>query len=137
GDLSSRGGRPADHDDVPRWRGGAAMATYRTAVVGLTGIGESPAPPAADPVLGQQFPHSHVAAYAAEPRATVVAVCDLVPAMLERFRNHWGETFPEARTYTDYREMLAREQIDLLSVVTSDHRHAQIVVDAVEAGVKG
>ena len=33
--------------------------------------------------------------------------------------------------------MLAKEQPDLLSVATSDHRHAQIVVDAVEAGVRG
>ena len=32
--------------------------------------------------------------------------------------------------------MLARERIDLLSVVTSDHRHAQIVIDAVDAGVR-
>jgi predicted dehydrogenase len=113
------------------------MTTYRTAVVGLTGIGMSPAPAAADPVLGRQVPHSHVSAYALEPRTTVVAVCDLVPALLDRFREQWGQTFPEARTYTDYREMLAKEQIDLLSVVTSDHRHAQIVVDAAEAGVKG
>jgi predicted dehydrogenase len=113
------------------------MVTYRAAVVGLTGIGQSPAGPAADPVLGQYAPHSHVAAYASEPRATVVGACDLLEAPLERFRSLWGERFPEAHTYTDYREMLAQERIDLLSVATSDHRHAQIVVDAVEAGVKG
>lgn len=113
------------------------MATYRAAIVGLTGIGASPSRPAPDPVLGELMPHSHAATYAAIPRTTVVAVCDLVPTLLDRFRQDWGSVFPEARGYTDYREMLAREQIDLLSVVTSDHRHAQIVVDAVEAGVKG
>ena len=36
---------------------------------------------------------------------------------------------PKAKRYTDYREMLATENVDLLSVVTSDHRHAQMVVD--------
>jgi predicted dehydrogenase len=113
------------------------VETYRAAVVGLTGIGQSPAPAAPDPVLGTQSPHSHVAAYAAEPRATVAAVCDLLPEPLERFRSQWGERFPEAKAYTDYKEMLATERPDLLSVVTSDHRHAQIVVDAVEAGVRG
>jgi predicted dehydrogenase len=106
------------------------VETYRAAVVGLTGIGQSPAPAAPDPVLGTQSPHSHVAAYAAEPRATVAAVCDLLPEPLERFRREWGERFPEAKSYTDYKEMLARERPDLLSVVTSDHRHATTLADA-------
>ena len=113
------------------------MATYRAAVVGLTGIGMTPTRQAADPVLGQIMPHSHVSAYAAVPGTTVVAVCDLVPSLLEKFRQDWGAILPEARGYTDYREMLAKEQVDLLSIVTSDHRHAQIAVDAVAAGVKG
>src|SRR5581483_9383588 len=89
------------------------------------------------PALGQVMPHSHVAAYAAVPRTSVVAVCDLVPALLDRVREAWQPTFPELRTYTDYRELLARERVDLLSVVTPDHRHAQIVVDAAAADVKG
>src|SRR5688500_18315397 len=101
------------------------MNTYRAAVIGLPGIGQNPAGQAADPVLGTQAPHSHVAAYAAEPRTTVAAVCDIAPGPVERFRSQWGERFPEAKVYTDYREMLERERPDLLSVVTSDHRHAQ------------
>src|SRR5262245_17126427 len=113
------------------------MQTYRAAVIGLTGIGISPAATLADPVFGLQMPHSHVAAYAASPRASVVAVCDLVPALLEQFRATWGATFPDARTYTACDEMLAKEEVDLLRVVTSDPRHAQMVVDGVAAGVKG
>lgn len=113
------------------------MAIYRAAVVGLTGIGMTPAQPAPNAALGQIMPHSHVSAYAAIPATTVVAVCDLVPSLLEKFRADWGGIFPEASTYTDYREMLAKERVDLLSIVTSDHRHAQITVDAVQAGVKG
>jgi predicted dehydrogenase len=112
-------------------------STYRAAIVGLTGIAAGPKRPAPDPVLGEVMPHSHAAAYAIIPRATVVAVCDLVPSLVEQFRQDWGAAFPDARGYTDYRKMLEREQIDLLSVVTSDHRHAQIVVDAAGAGVKG
>jgi predicted dehydrogenase len=81
-------------------------------------------------------PHSHAGAYAAVPSTEVVAVCDLLPERVEQFRQSWGATFPDARGYADYREMLARERIDLLSVVTPDDRHAQIVVDAVEAGVR-
>ncbi len=113
------------------------MPTYRAAIVGLTGIAASPPPAAPDPLLGTVVPHSHAGAYASVPETEVVAVCDLVPALLDNFRQQWGETFPRAKGYTDYRTMLAEQEIDLLSVVTSDHRHAQIVVDGVEAGVKG
>ena len=113
-------------------------APYRAAIVGLTGIAASAAEAAPDPVLGDRAAHSHAAAYAAlAPRAAVLAVCDLVPALVDGFATTWGGVFPDARGYANYRELLADERIDLLSVVTSDHRHAQIVVDAVEAGVKG
>lgn len=113
------------------------MATYRAAIVGLTGIAASPPPPAPDPLLGMVVPHSHAGAYALVPETEVVAVCDLVPALLDNFSEQWKQTFPKAKGYTDYRKMLAEQEIDLLSVVTSDHLHAQIVVDGVEAGVKG
>lgn len=111
---------------------------YRAAIVGLTGIAAAPTEPAPDPVLGERAAHSHAAAYAAlAPRATVVAVCDLVPALVDGFGAAWSGTFPDARGYANYRELLANERIDLLSVVTSDNRHTQIVLDAVEAGVRG
>jgi predicted dehydrogenase len=114
------------------------MRTYRAAVVGLGGIGTGkPARAQRYPVLGTEWPHSHVAAYAAYPHTEVVAVCDLKTEVLDQFRSTWGTTWPEGRLYTDYREMLERERIDLLSVVTSDHRHAQIVIDAAERGVRG
>lgn len=113
------------------------MPTYRAAIVGLTGIAAAPPPEAPDPVLGTAVPHSHAGGYASVAETEVVAVCDLVPALLDAFRQQWEGTFPGAKGYTDYRTMLADQKIDLLSVVTSDHRHAQIVVDAVESGVKG
>lgn len=113
------------------------MQTYRAAIVGLTGISTQPAPAAPDPVLGTVVPHSHLACYASIPTTEVVAVCDLVPELLDNFERQWGETFPHAKPYTDYRAMLTEQEIDLLSVVTSDHRHAEIVIDGVAAGVKG
>lgn len=113
------------------------MAQYRAAVIGLTGIGAAAAEPAAMPALGELMPHSHVGAYALLPQTEVVAVCDLLPERIAEFRAGWGDTFPRAKGYADYTAMLAAERIDLISVVTPDHRHAQIVVDAVAAGVRG
>lgn len=111
--------------------------TYRAAVVGLSGIGTgSPVKRESYPVLGKEWPHSHVAAYAAYPHTQVVAACDLKDDVIDRFKGQWLETLPDVHTYTDYRDMLEREQIDLLSVVTSDHRHAQIVIDAAQQGVR-
>jgi len=83
------------------------------------------------------MPHSHAAAYAATPGVTVVAVCDLVPELVQRFQQEWHDSFPRVQGYFDYKEMLAEEEIELLSVATSDHAHAQIVVDAAAAGVRG
>jgi predicted dehydrogenase len=56
---------------------------------------------------------------------------------LDQFDVRWRHRWPNVSHYTDYREMLEREKLDLISVVTPDHRHADIVVDAARAGVKG
>lgn len=113
------------------------MSEYRVALVGLSGIGMNPAAAAPEGYLGTVQPYSHMASFAASPWAEVVAVCDIVPGAIVRFKDVWGERYPDTRTYTDYREMLSNEQIDLLSVATSDDRHADIVVAAAESGVKG
>ena len=113
------------------------MAEYRAGIVGLTGIAASTPGKAPDGVLGALHGGSHAAAYSQIPSTRVVGACDLVPALTEQFVERWGATWPEARPYSDYRRLLAEGSLDLLSVVTSDHRHAQIVVDAAEAGVKG
>ena len=106
--------------------------TYRAGIIGLTGIGQSP-PRYNIWATRQPQSHSHASAYAAHPRTEVVAVCELVPELLDQYEQNWGA----AARYTDYRAMLEKENLDLLSVVTSDHLHAQMVVDAAAAGVPG
>ena len=114
------------------------MKKYNAAIVGLTNIGARPLPSMpVHPTLGYAWPHSHASAYAVLPNVDVVAACDLKPELLEQFLENFKARWPDVRTYTDYREMLERERIDLLSVVTSDHLHAQIVVDAAASGVRG
>jgi len=112
---------------------GKKKEMYRAGIVGLRGIGQ--AKPRSDPWAGYRapMPHSHASAYTAHPRTQVVAVCDLVPELMEDYEQNWGPT----AKYTDYREMLEKENLDLISVATPDHLHAQIVVDATEAGVVG
>lgn len=112
------------------------MTRYRAAVIGLSGIATNPAEQAPDPVLGSATPHSHTAAYAAVPEVEVVAGCDIMPGARDAFLTTWGQTWPGLKTYDDWRELLDSEQVDILSVVTPDHLHADIAVAASEAGVR-
>ncbi len=111
--------------------------TYKGCGVGLSGLGVGK-PAAKDrDGYGQVVPHSHVPAYAMLPETEIVGVCDLKQEPLDFFKEHWSERFPNALCYTDYKEMLAELRPEIISVVTSDNRHADIVVDAIKAGVKG
>jgi len=112
------------------------MGSYRAAIVGLSWIAADPAGPASHPVLGTATPYSHASAYAATPGVEVVAGCDIKPEVRQAFERQWGDQWPGVRTYADYREMLAREQVEILSVVTPDHLHADAVLAGVEAGVR-
>ena len=108
-------------------------APYRVAVIGLSGISIAKPERQLGPYRSL-LPHSHVSAYFASPLTEIVAVCDIFPAAIDRFRETWQS---DATGYTDFREMLANEEIDLLSIVTPDHLHADSFVAACEAGVKG
>ena len=113
------------------------MKIHRAGIVGLTGIAAGAPPPIPDPVFGHAHGDNHASGYAQIPNVTVVGACDLVPERNAEFVQNWGHRWPEARTYTDFHAMLAEAHLDILSVVTPDHRHADIVVAACEAGVKG
>ena len=109
---------------------------YRVGIVGLRGIGakrpEDPPHPFED-VIGA----SHAASLSRFPNVEVAGYCDLVGELLEDFKGDWSDTWPNANAYTDYKEMLAKEGLDILTITTSDHRHTDIAVDGVRAGVKG
>ena len=123
-----------------------ASKIYRVGVVGAGGIAaghiDEPPAPFKNPVgrtpwATGSFNNSHVACLALMPRVEIVGMCDLAPELLEQFNHNWGERWPKANVYTDHREMLAKEELDILHVVTSEHRHADITVDGARAGVKG
>ena len=104
----------------------------RAGIIGCSGIaiaaGERSNAPRRTPL-----PHSHASAFHAVPDTIVAAVCDVVPASTKRYVELWGPV-PE---YIDYRQMFDREQLDIVSIVTPDHLHADIFVDACKAGIKG
>ena len=62
--------------------------------------------------------------------AEVVALCDVDTAQMAKLQ----EQFPEASLYTDYRELLAAEDIDGVIVSTPNHSHAVICLAAMKLG---
>lgn len=112
------------------------MERIRVGIVGCSGIASSPVSAPESRPFRQRMPESHASAYALFDEIEVVAVCDLVEATTNRFLNDWSGRWSGIRAYTDYRALLDAHELDILSVVTSDHRHADIVVDAAERGVR-
>ena len=81
-----------------------------------------------------KLPYSHAAGFFAEERTDLIACADLRPEVMEHFGNRYN--VPKANQYTDYREMLEKEQPDIVSVATQPEHRAEIVIYAAEHGVK-
>lgn len=76
-------------------------------------------------------------AFLGQPDTQVVAVCDVDRNHLESARNivnqHYGNN--DCATHKDFREMLARGDLDAMSLATPDHWHAIPAVTALDAGL--
>ncbi len=62
-------------------------------------------------------------------RARVTAVCDIYAPRLDA-----GVTATGAKGYRDYRDLIADPNVDAVLVLTPDHWHAQMAIDAMRAG---
>jgi len=62
----------------------------------------------------------------------MVAFCDLVKERAEKAAKEYGT--PDAKVYTDYKELLKDESIDVVHVCTPNKSHADITVAALESG---
>ena len=62
----------------------------------------------------------------------MVAFCDIIVERAQKAAAEYG--VPGAAVYTDYKELIARDDIDVVHVLTPNKQHSFITVDALEAG---
>lgn len=92
------------------------MREVRVGIIGCGGIANKKHMPALKKVEGVRL----------------VGFCDIVRERAECALDKFGDT--GARAYTDYRELLKDESIEVVHVCTPNRSHSFITVDALEAG---
>ena len=109
----------------------APQNTYRGAVVGCGRMGST----IDDEHIGMPhypWPWAHAPAMIEARGIDLVAAADDDPAKLEDFKQRWDVS----ALYTDYREMVEKEQIDVVCLTTRPEPRAEITVGLAELGVK-
>ena len=92
------------------------MARLRIGIIGCGGIANG----------------KHLPSLKAIDRADIVAFCDLKVERAEKAAKEYG--IEGAKVYTDYRELLKDESIDVVYVLTPNRSHADLSIDALRAG---
>jgi len=97
--------------------------------VGIIGCGR---PWKAEGSTGFGMSRAHARGYNLSPDAKLVALADINPENAQAFQQDLGGD----TIYTDYHEMLAKENLDIVSISTWPHLHGEMVIAAAKAGVK-
>jgi predicted dehydrogenase len=101
---------------------------------GVIGVGIPARPP------GWRAPvHYHVPSIAwsryfpqitEHPNAELTAICDIVPARMEEVKR----VYPVKETYTDYKDLLEKSDVDAVIITTPNKFHYSMTMDAIQAG---
>lgn len=97
--------------------------------VGIIGTGK---PWRSTGATGFGMAHRHAEGYRASPDTRLVALADINLDHARAFQQqHGGDA-----VYQNYRDMLAKERLDIVSICTWPHLHAEMVIACSEAGVR-
>ena len=92
------------------------MKTYRVGIIGCGGIANG----------------KHMPTLAKMKNVEMVAFCDILPERAIEAAKKYGT--PDARCYTDYRDLLSDPAVDNVRILTHNALHAEITVAALDAG---
>ncbi len=116
----------------------AAVGAGTGLALGGTSIADSPSPEKPRSkverlgvgAIGLRYQGS-VIAYQAAQYGDIVAVCDVDKNVRDPVKAAFGST---PRNFEDYRDLLARPDVDVVTIGTPDHWHTKMVIDACQAG---
>lgn len=74
----------------------------------------------------------HLEAYQSIPEVKIVAICDIYPGRAE---DRVKKFAPDAKAYTDYRDVLALPELDAVDICTPNYLHSIIAVEALNKGL--
>jgi predicted dehydrogenase len=97
--------------------------------VGFIGTGRKPERPGP---MGYAMAYQHAEAYKRLDSCELAACADIVQENAAAFAEKYGIQ----RVYTGYREMLAKEKPDVVSICTWPKLHAEMAIACAQAGVK-
>ncbi len=97
--------------------------------VGIIGVGRRRR---LDGQMRYGIAYSHAQGYDKSERCEIVACADIAQENADTF----AEKYPGTKTYLDYQEMLAAEDLDIVSVCTWPHLHAEMVKTIAQTDVK-
>ena len=108
--------------------------TYRVGLIGCGRMGATIDDEVKDrPHSNLWIPYSHAAGHVAVESVELIAVSDVDQGKVEAIQKRYN--VPNG--YTDYREMIQKEQPDIVSIATRPGPHAEMTAFAAEHGVKG
>lgn len=88
----------------------------KAAIIGCGGIAKS----------------KHMPGLATVENVEMVAFCDIIPERAEEAKEKFGT--PDAKVYTDYKELLKDKDIDVVHICTPNRSHSFITIDSLRAG---
>ena len=104
------------------------MKNLKAAIIGLGRIGSLLEQ---DPLRGK--PCTHAGGLHMTPGIKIVAGCDIDNSRLKTFGKQWKVN----RLYVNYREMLSKENLDIVCIATWTHLHSEMVLACIRERVRG
>lgn len=81
--------------------------------------------------IGGIFKTVHAPALLKNPEVELVSVCDIVPGKAQEFADANGVK----QVYTDYRQLIQKDNLDAIDICTSNRFHSEIAIAALKAGL--
>jgi predicted dehydrogenase len=83
-------------------------------------------------VIGLGVGKAHAEGYASTSGAVLTALCDSDPLRLREYAQKYN--IPSENLFSDYKEMLAKGGLDIVSVCLPNYLHAEVTIAALNAG---